>query len=175
MKATKLAVALGFTMVMISGAVNAADQGSGTVTFNGEIIDAPCSVAPESVDQVVEMGQISNRVLLDQGKSSTKPFNIELQDCDITTQKSVNITFGGSADINNPDLLGIAGSASGAGIGIVTGSGEQVQLGQAADTTTLLEGDNTLEFAAYLQGSSASQAVVPGEFTSVANFTLAYE
>lgn len=175
MKASKIALAIGLGMVILSGSVNAADQGSGTVTFNGEIIDAPCSVAPESVDQVVEMGQISNRVLLNQGKSVTKPFHIELQDCDVTTQKSVNITFGGSADVNNPELLGIAGSATGAGIGIVTGTGELVELGKPTDTTTLLEGDNTLEFAAYLQGSSASAAVVPGEFTSVANFTLAYE
>lgn len=39
---------------------NAADQGHGTVTFTGSIIDAPCSIAPESIDQTVNLGQISN-------------------------------------------------------------------------------------------------------------------
>ncbi len=51
---------------------------------------------------------------------------------------------------------------------------KEVELGTATDGQGLNDGDNSLKFAAYLQGSSASSAVVPGDFTSVANFTLAY-
>ena len=34
-------------------------SGHGKVTFTGSIIDAPCSIAPESIDQTVDLGQVS--------------------------------------------------------------------------------------------------------------------
>ncbi|MFE8730632.1 type 1 fimbrial protein, partial [Aeromonas hydrophila] len=39
------------------------EQSRGTINFTGAIIDAPCSIASESVNQTVQMGQISSRVL----------------------------------------------------------------------------------------------------------------
>lgn len=47
----------------VSSLAHAADQGHGKVTFSGSIIDAPCSIAPESLDQTVELGAISNVAL----------------------------------------------------------------------------------------------------------------
>ena len=59
---------IAFIAAMLSGAVmanaNAADQGHGKVTFTGSIIDAPCSISPDSIDQTVSLGQISNACLL---------------------------------------------------------------------------------------------------------------
>lgn len=176
MKLNKLMLATVIAFSTASVAQAASNQGSGTVTFTGDIIDAPCSVAPESVDQTIEMGQISSRVLANQGKSSSQPFKIQLKDCDIATQKTVKVAFTGTAADGNSDLLGLAGSASGAGIQLINGAGQKVDLnGASSDAVTLLAGDNTLQFAAYLQGSTASGAVEPGDFTSVANFTLAYQ
>lgn len=152
------------------------NQGSGTVTFKGEIIDAPCSLAPDSVDQTIDMGQISNRVLANQGKSSSQPFTIELKDCDVTTLKTVTVAFTGQKDANNTDLLGLAGTASGAGIQLIDGNNAKISLdGVQGAATTLQNGDNTLNFAAYLQGSAAAVPVVPGDFTAITNFTLAYQ
>ncbi len=53
------------------------------VTFKGAIIEAPCSIAPESIDQTIELGQISNMALADGGKSSPKTFDIALQNCNV--------------------------------------------------------------------------------------------
>ncbi len=57
-----LATAIAFSTASVAHAAPTPNQGSGTVTFSGEIIDAPCSITPDSVDQTVPMGQISSRI-----------------------------------------------------------------------------------------------------------------
>ncbi|ATM84716.1 type 1 fimbrial protein [Yersinia massiliensis] len=164
------ALVLGFASV-----ANAADQGQGTVTFNGSIIDAPCSIASGSDSQTVELGQVSNVRLMNGGESQSKDFNIKLENCDITTLKTVTTTFGGAESVAVPGLLGITGVAEGAGIAIVDGGGSVITLGSPTSAQTLVAGNNTLLFSAYLKGSTTSGAIKPGSFTSVANFTLAYQ
>jgi len=161
------------------------DQGHGKVTFSGSIIDAPCSIAPDSLDQTVELGAISNVALkgngTEGGKSTPRNFQIKLENCDLNPtapgkNNSVKVTFSGSPSEANNALLGITGTAKGAGIAITDGSGKLITLGQASDARDLQNGANTLSFAAYLQGAAASTATItPGEFQSVADFTLAYQ
>lgn len=169
---TILAAAL---VLGVSSVANAADQGQGTVTFKGSIIDAPCSIASGSDNQEVDLGQVSNVALLNGGKSTAQSFNIELENCDITTLKTVTTTFGGAESAAVPGLLGITGVAEGAGVAIIDGTGTPITLGQPTAEQTLVTGNNTLAFAAYLQGSTTPDAIKPGNFTSVANFTLAYQ
>lgn len=165
-----LAMAAGISM----GVANAKDEGHGTVTFTGSIIDAPCSITPESSDQTVDLGQVSNLALKDGGRSIPQVFSIKLEQCDTTTSKTVTTTFSGTASAANPDLLGLTGSAKGASIGISTTTGTPIKLGKASPAQALLNGSNNLDFAAYLQGDGASATIVPGEFKSVANFALDY-
>lgn len=159
----------------MSSVAHAADQGHGTVTFTGSIIDAPCSIHPDSVDQTVEMGSISNAALKNGGKSVPREFDIKLEQCDTSTLKTVTTTFNGAASPANKDLLGIIGTASGASIGITDMASNLVKLGEPTSPQTLNDGNNTLRFAAYLQGDNASTGVVPGDFTAVADFKLAYQ
>jgi len=157
------------------------DQGHGKVTFTGSIIDAPCSIAPESLDQTVELGAISNVALKGGGKSTPRNFQIKLENCELTSKdpgknNTVALTFNGSASDVDAKLLGITGTAKGAGIAITDGAGSNIELGKSSKARELQNGANTLSFAAYLQGAAASTAViVPGEFQSVADFTLAYQ
>ncbi|MEX7634670.1 fimbrial protein, partial [Serratia marcescens] len=117
---------------------------------------------------------VSNVALKNGGKSNPRPFEIKLEQCDITTLKTVKTTFSGVASSTDKDLLGIAGTASGAGVAI-SYNGQPIKLGEATTAQTLNTGNNTLHFAAYLQGEGASAAIVPGDFTAVADFTLAYQ
>ncbi|AIJ06761.1 major fimbrial subunit MrfA [Edwardsiella piscicida] len=64
MKLNKLVVMLGLVAATTSGAAFAATEGSGTVTFKGAIIDAPCSITPDTTDQTVNLGQVSSNALL---------------------------------------------------------------------------------------------------------------
>lgn len=153
----------------------AEDQGSGRVTFTGSIIEAACSVNPESSDQEVDLGQIAASQLADNGSSTPRNFEILLENCALDSEKAntVTVTFGGSAADSTNQLLGITGTASGAGVAVTDGSGTQITLGQATAARELLEGSNTLSFSAYLQG--ISDEISTGEFQSVADFTLAYQ
>lgn len=169
-----LAAVLAFSA---SSAVQAAspDQGHGTVTFTGSIIDAPCSITPDTVDQTVKLGEVTKKALENSGTSVPQNFSIKLTQCDTATLKNVSSTFTGAPAVGNPDNLGITGTASGASIVLTDGSGKQIKLGQASAAQRIQDGNNDLVFSAYLKGDGASAALIPGDFTSVANFTLAYQ
>lgn len=177
------AVLATLAMGSLVSTANAANQGSGTVTFTGSIINAPCSIAPDSVDQTVNLGSVANKALVNGGKSSPQNFNIKLQDCDLTglAKNTITATFTGTPSKINANNLGLTGTARGASI-VLTQGGTDIKLGEATTATKVGEGNNTLTFAAYLQGESTTttgvttySAIVPGDFKSVANFTLAYQ
>ncbi|CAI0993411.1 Fimbria A protein precursor [Serratia fonticola] len=174
MNKTLLAVAVVFGM---SSLAHAADQGHGKVTFTGSIIDAPCSIAPESVDQTVDLGQISNAALKDSGQSTPKNFDIKLEDCSFGTpaaKNKVKVTFTGMESASGNGLLGITGNAKGASVAITQADGSVIKLGTPTKEQVLQDGNNTLNFAAYMQGDGASAAITEGDFQAVADFTLAY-
>lgn len=150
-----------------------ANEGSGNVTFNGSIISAPCSIAPDSTDIDVNMGAVAASAV-NGGKTATPvPFVINLKDC--TGQNSVVVKFGGTADQTNTNLLALQGGhATGAGIQLMTGNGDAINLGEDSPEFDLDAGDQTLRLQAALKGNSTTSVAVPGAFTSVANFTLAY-
>ncbi|MDY0969675.1 fimbrial protein [Siccibacter turicensis] len=173
----KFALAAAVSMTMVAGMANAADQGHGKITFTGSIIDAPCSINPDSIDQTVEMGQISNVALKagsNTGTSIPRNFEIKLENCDITTLKSVKTTFTG-AEGGTDGSLGVTGTAKGASIILTNGDGKQIKIGEASAARNLQSGNNTLLFSAYLKGDGASATVIPGDFTAIADFTLAYQ
>lgn len=170
---TMLAAVLVFGSVSVA---NAADQGHGKVTFTGSIIEAPCSIAPNSIDQTVDLGAIANVTLADGGNSQPKEFNINLEKCSVTTAKTVSTTFDGPA--GKGGLLGMIGDAKGASIAITDGSSNIVELGKPTTGQLISVGatEATLPFSAYLKGDGGDAAsIIPGKFQSVANFTLSYK
>lgn len=182
MKKLQLAMVLG--MALASGSVFAAsNQGHGTVNFKGEIIDAPCSISADTIEQTVDLGQVSSSALAKGGKSSPQDFKIKLQDCDVSslTKKTVTATFtgkGASFDTTST-LLALSGTASGAAVAITDNNNQAVKLGSPASVYTFADDSTTADllYSAYLQGAADNTAnpIVAGQFTSVANFTLAYE
>lgn len=177
-----LSTALFFSLTLIASAhplesVNsnaAATYDHGRARFVGAIVDTPCSIAQKSLDQTVEFGSVTSKILDHGGISSPVPFEINLEDCDTSLQGTVAITFSGGADAKDNTLLGISGTAAGAGIVIADMSGEPLDLGTQSAAQTLQNGHNTLAFSTWLKGDSPADIVTPGDFTSVANFQLAY-
>lgn len=174
MKFAKIALVVGMGLAGLNIA-HAADEGHGTITFTGSIIDAPCSITPDTIDQTVNLGQVANAALANKGTSTPIPFNIDLENCVLdATGNKVAVTFSGMADANDTTMLGLSGTATGAGIVIADQSGAPIELGTATDAMMLQDGSNSMQFSAWMQGDGAS-AVTPGDFQSVANFTLAYQ
>ena len=174
MKLNKIMLAAVMTLGTISMA-NAANQGNGSVTFTGSITDAPCSIEPGSLDQTVKLGDIASVQLKKGGKSTPQDILIKLVGCDVSTAKNVTTTFTGAESETTPGLLAMKGSARGASIAINDVDGKLLPLGEKSKPQEVEDGQVTLRFSAYLQGDSASESVTPGEFSSVADFTLAYQ
>ena len=184
MKVSSLASAImAITLAATSAVSVAADQGHGVITFKGAIIDAPCSIAQESQYQTVDMDQIANVALRNGGKSNPTTFRIQLRGCELGALKSATATFTGSP-ARNPDLLALRGSAQGASLAIADHTGALIKLGSASPAQSLSDGDTYLQFNAYLQGDMlpavgegepTAAEIVPGDFETFANFTLAYQ
>ncbi len=86
----KSVIAGAVAMAVVSFGVNAAPtipQGQGKVTFNGTVVDAPCSISQKSADQSIDFGQLSKSLLEAGGTSKPMDLDIELVNCDITAFK----------------------------------------------------------------------------------------
>ncbi|WP_337047279.1 fimbrial protein [Serratia liquefaciens] len=174
----KLTVASFVTLSVMSSSCFAADQGHGNVSMVGSIVStqASCSISPESADQTINLGQIADTVLLEangSGKSTPRNFSINLENCDVGSGSSVNVTFSGME--GKDGRLGILGAASGASIAFADGTGELIKLGQPSKNFSLQSGNNTLPFALYLQGDGVPGKITSGDYHAVAEFTLTYQ
>lgn len=177
MKKMKYIFALGFGALTINNAL-AAEQGSGTVTFKGSIIDAPCSISPDTANQTVDMGQISSAAI-EAGPTTPVPFQIQLENCTLTNENTVTVTFNGTPNYVDSSVLGLSGTgANTTAVGIVIGdqSGQKIALGSPSAAQLLQNGPNTLQFSAWLDDMMRGwDAIAPGDFTAVANFTMNYQ
>jgi len=178
MSTKKLIIASLISLGMVSSTCIAAEQTNGKAAMVGSIVSTQptCSISPESLDQTISFGQISDAVLLKEngsGKSTPRPFSIDLENCDVGGGNSVSVTFSGME--GKDGRLGISGAASGASIAFTDGTGEVIKLGQPSKIFSLQNGNNTLPFAVYLQGDGEPGNIKPGDYHAVADFTLNYQ
>ncbi len=169
-----LVVAAGF---MSNAFAVATEAGKGQIKFTGSIIEAPCSITPGTSNQNIELGQVSATALKMVGNQLLLLSKSTLRNViQLGLTKGVTATFTGPASASNADLLGITGSAKGASIVLTDGAGTPIKFGTATSPQLIMDGSNTLVFSAYLQGDTGPTAsIIPGEFTSIANYALAYE
>ncbi|HEO9718464.1 TPA: type 1 fimbrial protein [Morganella morganii subsp. morganii] len=177
MKKVVLALAVSSVMAMTAQAAN---QGGGKINFHGEVIDAACSIDANSLKQTVELGSVAKVQLAKGGKSTPVDFTIQLHNCDITSGKTATVSFNGIAGDSAKGLdkaFGVSGPASGSmGVVITDAGGNVIAPGDTSNAFTLNDGDNELNFKAYMQGdSNASKVVAPGAFTATADFVMAYQ
>jgi type 1 fimbria pilin len=160
---------------LLVGSMSVAQAADGTITFLGSVHSGACSIKPDSVDQTIPLGAIAKHQLQTGGKSEPRRVLIELEGCDLAglTDNTVTTTFTGAPSSVVPGALGTVGSAGNVGIMMTHGS-QPVQLGVATTPQVIAAGDNTLEFGAYVQGAATGD-IVPGDFSAVTNFTLAYQ
>lgn len=171
---TKMKAAL-LSIGLLAGSISVAQAADGTVTFLGSVHSGACSIKPDSVDQTVRLGAIAKHQLESGGKSEARRVLIELEGCDLSglTDNTVTTTFTGAPSSVVPGAIGTVGGAGGVGI-MMTHGGAPVELGVPTTPQAISTGNNTLEFGAYVQGA-ATDPIIPGDFSAVTNFTLAYQ
>lgn len=188
----KKVLALITTALMSGSAFNAfADdsQGSGKITFTGEVISAPCSIAPDDVDQTIELGDVADSVLNSGKNSLPVDVNIHLQDCILTTTSGqttttvdkVKVTFTSSAiDTTDTSLMkntldGNIGGATGVGVRLLDSGSNKVTLGTPIEVSfPTTNSYQELNFKARMEPVSGSTAT-PGNVQAQANYVLDYK
>ncbi|MBB1202350.1 long polar fimbrial protein LpfA [Enterobacteriaceae bacterium 89] len=156
----------------------AAHATDGTVRFTGEIVDSPCVVSADSLSQEVNLGQVKTSVFSAKGdRSPEKPFEIKLEECDVSKYKTAHVSFTGNESDADNTLLSInneAGSATGVGIGIYDKTGEMIDMNTGEASDDLKEGETVLYYSAsYVQESD--NAVTAGLGNSQVDFNITYE
>ncbi|EOI3567451.1 fimbrial protein [Cronobacter dublinensis] len=156
----------------------AAANGEGQVNFSGEIIDSACEVVNTASSPLqVSMGKIAKSVFSSVGATSTPTlFKIQLKNCPETVT-SASITFGGTPDTNNNNVLALkseTGVASGVGVQILDSSESPLNLLTPSSDYSLESGDvtNDLQFGARYIATSAT--VTAGKANAVSTFTVVY-
>ncbi|MEY7207855.1 type 1 fimbrial major subunit FimA, partial [Escherichia coli] len=110
MKLRFISSALAAALFAATGSYAAVVDG-GTIHFEGELVNAACSVNTDSADQVVTLGQYRTDIFNAVGNTSALiPFTIQLNDCDPVVAANAAVAFSGQADAINDNLLAIASS-----------------------------------------------------------------
>lgn len=166
---SKMAIIVTLGLATSFGA--SASGNNGKVTFSGEVVDAPCNLAPgnDGTDIKVPFGQLSMSQL-NQGHEAAEKFQILLQDCDLTTKKA-QITFSSQDQLPGKNMLGTRGSAKGLAISL-----NNVELGVAKALNGLNPtGDNTITYTAVAKKADEKTSVTAGTFEAITNFMISYQ
>ncbi|MBC8945041.1 fimbrial protein [Xenorhabdus indica] len=154
---------------------------TGTVKFQGNIVESTCSVGSDS-DKIVNMGTyLKSDIPGSSGgevTGSKKDFKIKLTGCPVTTPFSkMGITLSGTKDAHNPRLLAIDSSgAEGIGISVYDSKGTQMDFTSGSHKLDDIDIDTAskeiLLQAAYVSNGQTAKA---GTANATLNFEINYK
>lgn len=156
--------------------VFAAGQGAGSVTLNGEITDAACTIAMDSRDQVIDMGVLPVGTLRQDGQGPKQDFEIQLVNCDLVkdsdpsqTWRALRMTFDGPADNG---LFQVFGEARGVGLLMQDAQQRQVMPGEASPEQDIVP--PSMRLAYQLRLVSDARPLRAGHYQSLIRFKVDY-
>lgn len=147
-----------------------------TMTITAEVFQRACSIRPGDENIDVDFGTVVSKMLLLHDRTVGQPFQIHLEECSVDLIDTVKVTFSGQEESENRALLGLTynSQAKGIAIGLEQG-GKLLPINKPSNAVTLGEGNNVLEFSAYIQLlPSAKDSITVGSFNASANFMLEY-
>lgn len=177
MKMVYLATLFNLTLLFCTSASAQAVAAGETIMIQGELTARPCNIDPDPVSQTVDLKTVNTKTLYQYGHGTAVPFFITLTNCRPVIYKTANITFRGTEDGELTGKLAVSDSTKGVAIALFDSSGQEISLNQPTPATTLVNGNNKLEFSAYLQGRTSAikeRKIVEGEFEATVNFLIDY-
>lgn len=190
-----------FGALLCSGSAAAATQldviegTTGTVSFFGGLLSAPCSLAPDSRDQAIDLGEVNARDFQNAGdRSAPVRFRLSFRNCLLGAkaladnpagqrngdagrlylqgEQAATLVFLGDSDVNNPDLLKLNDGVQGIGLRLTDQQGRALSLNQRSRPYVLQPGSNTLWFNAQIE--STQKYTQASQFTGVVHVQLVY-
>lgn len=163
-------------LLLSVSALAASSSDSTQITIRGDILETPCKIAPDSVDQTINMGVTPLSTLSVHGSGKPVPFTLRLEECTLQSANThrpewqrFTITFVGAADGND---FALQGDARGAALRITDRDGNISQPGVPLPAYPLASGENSLHYT--LQLVRDHHAVQEGRYHSAINFRLNY-
>lgn len=147
------------------------------LNFSGTLVSEPCDLDPMTTDIKVDFGTVIEKYLYLNTRTGSKPFTINLTNCDTTLGNQVTMTFSGTESTTLPGLLAVTGSATGIAIGMEAQDGTQLPFNVAIPQMKLTDGTNSLVFQAYVEGEPdaiKNMVIIPGEFSAISTFAIDY-
>ena len=159
--------------VMMNAQADTTTVSGGTVNFVGQVVNAACSVAADSVDQTVILSQVRTVKLTQSGMlaNQKEDFNIKLEDCDTTVSQNAAVIFNAQQDATQPGAMANtagAGSAQNVALQLFGPDGKNLDLGTTSSAIGLINGENIIPLSVdYI-------AATPGNVASTATFQMVY-
>ncbi|MNF35759.1 S-fimbrial protein subunit SfaA precursor [compost metagenome] len=153
----------------------------GTVNFHGEVVDAACTVAADSVNQHVYLGQVKPSDFVDNADAGKKQeFRISLVDCDAATPTTVKLSFTGTTVPNaENDIMANTAPNGAAGVGLRMYDKDSIPVPIDGSGFTsaqdVLAGATTIPLFVDYVNIGVAADVTPGPVESVATFNVVYE
>jgi len=190
-----LASLLCYSSLSLGNTLSSSNLGNtGIVHFRGALLASTCTLTPDSQQQIVDLGDIEGRQLLNIGDRSTPvPFKLSFTHCLIgaygsvdslagqpgknarslylSGERAASLTFTGESDWLNNELLALSG-LMGVGLRLQDEQGNNLVLNQVSYPYVLQPGDNTLWFKVSLE--STRRAVMANSFAAVLNIKVNY-
>lgn len=155
-------------------------ENTDNLRFSGQLVAQPCIIAPGNESVGIDLNSFIGKSFYLQARSGSQSFSVILSECDLSVGKTVRVSFKGNESLALPGLLALdAGSkASGIAIGLETANGTPLPLGKETAEYPLKQGENRIDFKAYVQGEPdaiTNKSITPGPFTATVTFYLNYE
>jgi type 1 fimbria pilin len=143
------------------------------IHLSGNIVALGCTVDPDDVNKVVNLGEWATKQLhYPYGHSEPVVFTIHLTGC---SASGVTLAFSGTKDANDNTLLALneESTASGIAVEIMDASRNRINMGDNAQRVVVdSQGDVVLTFSACYRAVAAPSA---GTAVADSEFTLTYD
>lgn len=159
----------------------------GDITFNGKVTASACTLkgidgGTESTGAIVTLSDVTPTSFSNAGGyAGMKDFTIDLKDCDITTIKNASVSFIGTPDSLDSEILKNAAGTSpadGVGIAILENDGAtkvSINGGDVSKKQALSQGDTSLKFKVAYKANAATPAVTAGNVSAKTFFDITYQ
>ncbi|MEL4016775.1 fimbrial protein [Dryocola clanedunensis] len=145
--------------------------------LTGTILSRTCVVSAGSESLVVTLGNVNSARFNGAGSGSRyEPFTLTLEKCG-SVASNVSVTFNGTADSRDPQLLAVAAAAdraTGVGIAIYDRDKNLLPINTEGESTALTPGQAKVTLEFYARYLANGEEVTAGSANASATFMLNY-
>ncbi|ALX79499.1 fimbrial protein SthA [Cronobacter malonaticus] len=177
MRLTRLSGSIIAVLATLCGS-EAALANSQTLTFNGKVLDAACTVTVDGGNSTIELGETAKADLVNKGDTGApKTFTIKLSACPAGSVSQANIKFSGETDGDDSYFKNLATTDAATHVGVLLKqNGTDVVYVNDGNTDITIPaegGDVSVDYTAQLVATGTG--VTKGNVSSTLTYSVSYQ